>query len=87
MRHEVGHGHLARDHKGDEAGEESEHQQKAADQLKPCGNRHERRQSVHPHAVIRRREVKELLGAVLEKEQPDDDAKKAEEDRFPTLQR
>jgi hypothetical protein len=31
--------------------------------------------------------MKELLGAVLEKEQPDDDAEKAGEERFPALQR
>jgi hypothetical protein len=31
--------------------------------------------------------MKELLGAMLEKEQPDDDAKNAEEDRFPALQK
>jgi hypothetical protein len=43
VRHEVGHGHFARDHKRDQAGEESEHKEEAADQLKPGGNGHERR--------------------------------------------
>jgi len=32
------------------------------------------------------RKMKELLGAVLEKEQPDDDAKETEEDRCLALQ-
>ena len=69
------------------AGEESEHKEEAADQLKPGGNGHERRQPVHPHPMVGRREMEELLAAVLEKEQPDDDAKKAEENRFPALQK
>jgi hypothetical protein len=37
--------------------------------------------------MVGRREMKEFLSAVLEKEQPYDDPKEAEEDRFPALQR
>jgi hypothetical protein len=87
VHHEIGDGHFTREDKGSQAGEESERKEEAAEEFNPAGNEHERGQAaLAAHRMIGRREVKEFLGAVLEQQQADDDAKDAEKDRLPALQ-
>ena len=88
MHHEIGDRHLPAGDESGQPGEKPEHEQKPADQFHRPRHHHHRRQAARPstHWVIRRREVEELLRAVLEKEQPDHDAQNAQENRFPALE-
>jgi hypothetical protein len=85
--HEVGDGHFTRQDERGQSREESKREEKAAEELNPAGDQHERGQTARvAHRMVRRREVEEFLRAVLEQEKPDDDTKDAEKDRLPALQ-
>src|ERR1019366_613265 len=76
MRHEVGEGHVARQDEGDAPGEKADREQRASGYLDHALDPDQR-----PHGRLshrRGRKSKKLGGAMLEKQEPDDDANDAE---------
>ena len=88
MCHEVGDGHFARNDEGDHACEESEHKQDTADKFNPSGDSSPGAAAAAWAAPWDDRtgvKVKELLRAVLEKEEADDNAQDAEHGWVPSV--
>src|SRR4051812_36774628 len=79
VAHEVGEGHLTRQDESAEAGEQTDHQERAEHELE-CTGRVDDRRDVRE--VRQHRKLEQFCDAVLEQQEAGDEAKQAQENRL-----